>query len=74
MTRGDRERLQDIKDAIVAIGEHIERARAQLGGLDEPLLRDALLYQFVVIGEAVKHVAEETREHAPRSRGKRCIR
>lgn len=30
-----------------------------------PLLHDALLFQFVVIGEAVKHLASETRESAP---------
>lgn len=65
MSRGERERLQDIKDAVVAIREHIERAGAQLGGLDDPLLRDALLYQFVVIGEAVKHLSDETRERRP---------
>lgn len=28
------------------------------------LLHDALLFQFVVIGEAVKHLAAETRESA----------
>ena len=65
MTRDERERLQDIKDAILAIREHL----AQVGeDPDDPaatLLHDALLFQFVVIGEAVKHLASETRESAP---------
>ncbi|MET0306346.1 MAG: HepT-like ribonuclease domain-containing protein [Solirubrobacterales bacterium] len=29
------------------------------------MLHDALLFQFVVIGEAVKHLASETRESSP---------
>jgi uncharacterized protein with HEPN domain len=33
--------------------------------MDDPLLHDALLFQFVVIGEAVKHLAPETRGSAP---------
>jgi uncharacterized protein with HEPN domain len=32
---------------------------------DDLLLHDALLLQFVVIGEAVKNLAPETRESAP---------
>ena len=32
---------------------------------EDPLLHDALLFQFVVIGEAVKHLTAETREAAP---------
>jgi uncharacterized protein with HEPN domain len=29
------------------------------------MLRDALLFQFVVLGEAVKHLSDETRRSAP---------
>ena len=58
MTRGEGERLLDIRDAIVSIREHVERARSVLGGRDDPLLHDALLFQFVVIGEAVKNLEE----------------
>ena len=29
------------------------------------MLHDALLFQFVVVGEAVKHLSEETRAQAP---------
>jgi uncharacterized protein with HEPN domain len=65
MSRDERERLRDIKDAIDSIRRHV----AELG--DDPaesssgLIHDALLFQFVVIGEAVKHLTSETREAAP---------
>lgn len=65
MSRDERERLRDIKDAIVAIREHLARAGEDRAGEDAALLHDALLFQFVVIGEAVKHLAAETRESAP---------
>lgn len=32
--------------------------------MDDPLVHDALLFQFVVIGEAVKHLTLETRASA----------
>jgi uncharacterized protein with HEPN domain len=65
VSRGEKERLRDIKDAIVAIHDHLDRAGAKPAEQDAALLHDALLYQFVVIGEAVKHLAEETRASAP---------
>lgn len=65
MSRTEQDRLQDIKDAIVAIKGHAARARDQPGKEDEALLHDALLFQFVVIGEAVKNLAVETRDSEP---------
>jgi uncharacterized protein with HEPN domain len=74
VSRDERERLQDIKDAIVAIRGHLACARKQpaeadsqaQGEVDDSAtLHDALLFQFVVIGEAVKHLAPQTRESAP---------
>lgn len=65
MIRDERERLQDIKDAIVAIREYLARADEELERKDDALLHDALLFQFVIIGEAVKHLAPETRESEP---------
>lgn len=65
MTRAEPERLRDIKDAIVAIHQHLAHAGKELGGDEAALLHDALLFQFVVIGEAVKKLAPETRESAP---------
>jgi len=62
MTRGERERLRDIRDAIAAIRAHLATAGDRT---DNPLLHDALLFQFVVIGEAVKHLTAETREAMP---------
>ncbi len=65
MSRGERERLRDIKDAIVAIREHLARVGDEPASNNRALLHDALLFQFVVIGEAVKNLAPETRESAP---------
>lgn len=59
MTRTESERLADIAEAIAAIHEHLE------GEESESVLRDALLYRFVVIGEAVKHLSPETQASAP---------
>lgn len=64
MSRDERERLRDIKDAITAIREHVERGHAEFSSLDDPLVHDALLYQFVVIGEAVKNLSDATRQRA----------
>jgi uncharacterized protein with HEPN domain len=64
VSRGERERLRDIKDAIDAIHDHVARAGEEPADDDAALLHDALLYQFVVIGEAVKHLATKTREAA----------
>jgi uncharacterized protein with HEPN domain len=62
VSRNEQERLRDIKDAIVAIHGHLSRAREQQAAGGDALLHDALLFQFVVIGEAVKNVAPETRD------------
>jgi uncharacterized protein with HEPN domain len=64
MTRREHDRLRDIKDAITAVREHLAGAE-DLTQKDNALLHDALLFQFVVIGEAVKHLAPETRESTP---------
>lgn len=64
MSRDERERLRDIKDAITAIGSHLEHAQTTKPQTDR-VLHDALLFQFVVIGEAVKNLAPATRESAP---------
>ena len=65
MSRDERERLRDIQDAIAAIREHIAKADEATTDKDDSLLHDAPLFQFVVIGEAVKHLDPETREAAP---------
>jgi uncharacterized protein with HEPN domain len=59
MTRTESERLADIAEAIAAMHEHLDGEEA------ESVLRDALLYRFVVIGEAVKHLSPETLSAAP---------
>jgi uncharacterized protein with HEPN domain len=65
MSRDEQERLRDIKDAIAAIRTHLTNAHKTTVAEEDPLLHDALLFQFVVIGEAVKHLAPETRESSP---------
>ena len=65
MSRDEQDRLRDIEDAIVAIHKHLERVNKTEPKMDDALLHDALLFQFVVIGEAVKHLTPETREAAP---------
>jgi uncharacterized protein with HEPN domain len=64
MSRDEQERLRDIKEAIAAIRGHLRQAETA-AAREDPLLHDALLFQFVVIGEAVKHLAVETRESTP---------
>jgi uncharacterized protein with HEPN domain len=50
VSRGEQERLHDIQDAIAAIREHLEQAGETAATKEDPLLHDALLFQFVVIG------------------------
>lgn len=65
MSRDEQERLRDIKDAIATIRQHLANAGVSTASKEDPLLHDALLFQFVVIGEAVKHLTPETLEAAP---------
>lgn len=65
VSRSEEERLRDIQDAIAAIHRHVEQAGETSAAKEDPLLHDALLFQFVVIGEAVKKLAPETRKSAP---------
>ncbi|HVY77067.1 MAG TPA: HepT-like ribonuclease domain-containing protein [Solirubrobacterales bacterium] len=64
MSRNEQERLRDIQDAIAAIRKHLEQASDATDAMQDPLLHDALLFQFVVIGEAVKNLSPERRESA----------
>lgn len=54
-----------MRDAITTIREHLARTGGQANEEQEALLHDARLFQFVVIGEAVKHLSPETRAAAP---------
>jgi len=65
MSRDEQERLRDIQDAITAIREHLATTGEAPAAKKDALLHDALLFQFVVIGEAVKHLGPETRDAAP---------
>lgn len=65
MTRTELDRLRDIRDAIAAIHAHLARAGEEPAAEDAALLHDAVLFQFVVIGEAVKNLGAETRDSEP---------
>jgi uncharacterized protein with HEPN domain len=65
VSRGEPERLRDIKDAITTIREYLARTGEQPSEVQTALLHDALLFQFVVIGEAVRHLTPETLAATP---------
>jgi uncharacterized protein with HEPN domain len=64
VSRAEHERLRDIAGATATIKAHVERARHEPSLTSDSLLHDALLYEFVVVGEAVKHLSEEARAQA----------
>ena len=46
MSRDEQDRLRDIQDAITAIHKHLEQAGETTAAKEDPLLHDALLFQF----------------------------
>ena len=60
MSRGDRQRLDDILAAIDAIGNHMRR-----GDLTDLLVFDAVRVRLIEIGEAVKSLPSELLAHEP---------
>lgn len=62
MTRDETERLDDIAEAIQRVRNILP---AGTKGVPEATVRDAILYNLVIIGEAVKHLGDETRSAAP---------
>lgn len=59
--RGDQERLGDILTAISRIDAHLQH----LGRVDDQIVHDALLYNLIVIGEAVGQISDATRQREP---------
>jgi uncharacterized protein with HEPN domain len=51
--------LNDVADAIAAIRAHAKRRT------DERLRRDAMLYNLMILGEAVKGLSDETKARRP---------
>ena len=60
MKRGDRERLEDIAEALTTI-----RAYGADRKSGERVRRDALLYNLLILGEAVKALGDDTRARHP---------
>lgn len=60
MSRRDRERLQDILDAIQAINTHVAR-----GDLSDGLIFDAVRVRLIEIGEAIKAISPELLDTEP---------
>lgn len=65
MSRDERDRLRDVKEAILAIRAHFHRVGDEASVEHAALVHDALLFQFVILGEAVKNLAPETRRAEP---------
>jgi uncharacterized protein with HEPN domain len=57
--------LRDIQQAIKTIKSHIARTQDEPSVTDDPLLHDALLYEFIVVGEAVKNLSSKTTARVP---------
>lgn len=68
MTRVERDRLLDIREALDRIAGHVGH-----DAVDEELLHDALVYQLLVIGEAVKHLDTEDVGGRPVFPGRRSL-
>lgn len=63
MTRDERERLDDIWEAIQRIRKAVSSGPQTVEA--EAIARDATLYNLVIIGEAVKHLGEEPKARHP---------
>lgn len=62
MTRDETERLDDLAEAIRRVRAIGASGR---GRAAEATARDAILYNLVIIGEAAKHLDDETKARAP---------
>lgn len=54
-------RLQHILQAILTIEEYVKESDS-IGFINTPLLHDAVLFQFTIIGEAINHIESEKLE------------
>jgi uncharacterized protein with HEPN domain len=57
----ERRYLEDIRDAAALAIDHVGSLSAEDFELD-PLKREAVLYRFIVIGEAVSRISDETQK------------
>lgn len=61
--RSQRHRLQDIIEMIDRVYTFTEGDLRR--ALEEGVVRDAILYDLTIVGEAAKHVSEDVRRRAP---------
>ncbi|MET0603351.1 MAG: HepT-like ribonuclease domain-containing protein [Baekduia sp.] len=64
MSRDERERLDDILEALEAIRGHVGGS-LEAPSIDGSVVLDAVLFRLIVIGEAAKNVGAALREAAP---------
>jgi uncharacterized protein with HEPN domain len=67
MTRHVRERLSDIRDALRFIEQHVGGSLSE-PAIDAPVTLQAVLFNLMVIGEAVKSLGADLRSEAPEIR------
>src|SRR5216684_3761640 len=65
MSRDEEIRLADIAESLQLIRTYRDRATEFSDGREDQLLGDAVLLRLAVIGEAVKHLSEDTRAQEP---------
>jgi len=65
VSRHDPDRLHDVKAAIIAIKQHQASPWVEPDGPNAKLLHDALLFQLIVIGEAVKNMSAGLKNREP---------
>jgi uncharacterized protein with HEPN domain len=64
MSREERERLQDIVEAMQMVREYVGGSLEE-PSIEAPVVLDAVLFRLIVIGEAVKNVGAGLQEAAP---------
>lgn len=63
MSRAAEERLADIAEAINRIRGYV--GDLESASIDSPIVADAVVYNLLVIGEAVKNLGEDVRAKEP---------
>lgn len=67
MTRDGKERLLDVQEAITFIAEHVG-GTLEAPEIDDEMALHAVLFNLIVIGEAIKRVGDDVTARAPEVR------